>query len=316
MSRQPGSGEASAVRAEDSSGSVARVIGEWLRGLGRNPNGGKAGAPAEVKGLAEALDEQGRSPEDLSPAERLMLLNVLKLGDVRVGNVMVPRADIVAVEVSAPTDDLLKVFRDGFHTRIPVYRETLDDIAGFVHIKDVIQYWDRRDEFRLVDVLHKMLFVPPSMRVVDLLLQMREQTAHMAMVVDEYGGIDGLVTIEDLVEEIVGEIEDEHERAPGSPFTERPDGSLIADGRAPLEELEVRLGRELVPSEREEDIESVGGLLFSLVGRVPLRGEIIPHPSGMEFEVLDSDRRRVKRVRVAPVRASPAEARGTPDSGS
>jgi magnesium and cobalt transporter len=316
MSRRPESGEASAVCAEDDSGSVMQVIVEWLRGLGRNQNHENAGATAEVQKLAEALDEQIRLPENLSPVERLMLLNVLKLGDVRVGNVMVPRADIVAVEASVPLDELLKVFHDGFHTRIPVYRETLDDVAGFVHIKDVIQYWDRREAFQLGEVLRKILFVPPSMRVLDLFLQMREQTLHMAMVVDEYGGTDGLVTIEDLVEEIVGEIEGEHERVPGSPFTERADGSLIADGRALVEELEERLGRELVSEEREEDIESVGGLLFSLLGRVPFRGEIIPHPAGIEFEVLDSDGRRVKRVRVASVRAAPADAREAPSPGA
>jgi CBS domain containing-hemolysin-like protein len=153
------------------------------------------------------------------------------------------------------------------------------------------------------------------MRVVDLLLQMRIQRAHMAAVVDEYGGTDGLVTIEDLVEEIVGEIEDEHERAPGPMFAERPDGSLLADARAPVEELEERMGLELVPKDREEDIESVGGLLFSLVGRVPMRGEIISHPAGIEFEVLESDSRRVKRVRVKrPAGAGePAGAGGAPE---
>ena len=144
----------------------------------------------------------------------------------------------------------------------------------------------------------ELLFVPPSMRVVDLLMQMRLQRAHMAVVVDEYGGTDGLVTNQDLVEEIVGEIEDEHERAPGPMFVERPDSSLLADARASVEELEERMGVELVQGEREEAIESVGGLLFSLVGRVPLRGEIIMHPTGVEFEVLESDPRRVKRVRV------------------
>ena len=286
--------------APEPESSVAHSIGEWLRSLtGRN---GEITGPESIADLLE-----GELQQDLAPAERLMLLNILRIGEVRVSDVMVPRADIVAVEVTVMLPDLIGVLRDGFHSRVPVYRETLDEVLGFVHIKDLLQYWDKPAGFSLRSVVREALFVPASMRVVDLLLKMRVTRVHMAVVVDEFGGTDGLVTIEDLVEEIVGEIEDEHERAPGPLFTERPDGTIVADGRAPLDELEQRLGRELLPAEREEDADTLGGLLFSLVGRVPLRGELIAHPSGLEFEVLDSDARRVKRVRIGGIGRRPAE---------
>ena len=280
--------------------SVAHAIGEWLRSLtGRN------GEVAGPESIADLLEEEMQ--QDLAPVERLMLLNILRIGEVRVGDVMVPRADIVAVEATVDLPGLIQVLREGFHSRVPVYRETLDEVLGFVHIKDLLAYWDNPAGFSLRSVAREVLFVPTSMRVVDLLLKMRMTRVHMAVVVDEFGGTDGLVTIEDLVEEIVGEIEDEHERAPGPLFKERPDGTIVADGRASLNELEQRLGRELLPAEREEDADTLGGLLFSLVGRVPLRGELIAHPSGLEFEVLDSDPRRVKRVRIAGIGTRPAE---------
>ncbi|MDA1131725.1 MAG: hemolysin family protein [Proteobacteria bacterium] len=290
--------------ADDPAGgpeSVAQIVGDWFRRLGRQ----RQSESGDRDVLADALGAENESTADITPVERLMLLNVLRVGDTRVGNVMVPRADIIAVEIETGLAALIDVFRDGFHSRVPVYVETLDHLSGFVHVKDTLQFWRGEKEFRLRDHLRQLLFVPPSMRVVDLLLQMRMQRTHMAAVVDEYGGTDGLVTIEDLVEEIVGEIEDEHERAPGPMFTERPDGALLADGRAPVDELAVRLGVDLVSGDREEDIESVGGLIFSMVGRVPMRGEILTHPAGVEFEVLESDPRRVKRVRV---RRSPAAA--------
>ena len=289
---------ASSSDSADEGESVTQVIGDWLRGFGRSRNG-EAG---ERETLADALGEETRSGPELAPVERLMLRNILRLGDVRIGDVMVPRADIVGVDLGASFEDLMQVFRDGLHTRVPVYRGTLDDVAGFAHVKDTIQFSGGEKggkEFRLRDHVRTLLFVPPSMRVVDLFLQMRQQRVHMAVVVDEFGGTDGLVTIEDLVEEIVGEIEDEHEPDSAPVFTDRPDGSLVADARAPIRELEDRLGRELVPAEREEDIDTVGGLVFSLIGRVPRPGEMIPHPAGFEFEVLDSDARRVRRVRIA-----------------
>jgi CBS domain containing-hemolysin-like protein len=283
-------------RPEADAPSVAQTFADWLRGLA-----GRSTESERRENLAELLGEEGKVLENLAPGERLILLNVLKLGEVRVGDVMIPRADIVAVNEEIQLTELIKVFREGVHSRLPVYRANLDEVLGVVHIKDVFEFWDRAKRFNLRRIVREVLFVPASMLVVDLLLKMRLTRVHMAVVVDEYGGTDGLVTIEDLVEEIVGEIEGEHARAHGPMFTVRTDGSILAQGRAPVAELEERLGVPLVPEEREEDIETIGGLLVSLAGRVPLRGELIAHPTGLEFEVLDSDPRRVKRVRISGV---------------
>ena len=174
-------------------------------------------------------------------------------------------------------------------------REALEDVAGMVHIKDVLAWIGNRNVFKLSKLLRKVLFVAPSMRVLDLLLEMRLTRVHMALVVDEYGGIDGLVTIEDLVEEIVGEIEDEHEKEEGPVMIERPDGSIEASARTTIEDFEARFGEVVTPEEREEN-DTLGGLVFSLAGRVPLRGEVIRHAGGLEFEVLDADPRRVRRL--------------------
>ncbi|HAE00791.1 MAG TPA: magnesium/cobalt efflux protein, partial [Rhodospirillaceae bacterium] len=186
------------------------------------------------------------------------------------------------------------------HSRYPVHRDSLDDVLGMVHIKDVLAATtEPKENFSVRAVMRKVLFVAPSMRVLDLLLQMRMNRLHMALVVDEYGGIDGLVTIEDLVEEIVGEIEDEHDIDRGPKIEHKPDGTWIADARLDIEDLEKRLGPILTDEERQEDIDTVGGLVFTLAGRVPIRGELIPHEeSGLEFEVLEADPRRIKRVRL------------------
>ena len=283
-----------AEAAAEQQPSVAQTFGDWLRNLaGRGDDADET--------LADGLGEDARAFDNLTPGEKLILLNVLKLGEVRVGDVMVPRADIVAVGEDIRLPELIKLFRDGVHSRLPVYRASLDDVLGFVHIKDLLEFWDRAKTFNLRRIVREILFVPASMLVVDLLLKMRLTRVHLAIVVDEYGGSDGLVSIEDLVEEIVGEIEGEHARVQGPMFTVKADGSILAQGRAPVSDLEERLGVALVPEEHEEEIESVGGLLVSLAGRVPMRGELIAHPTGLEFEVLDSDPRRVKRVRIAGV---------------
>lgn len=293
MTRRLGRNESSNSEIAETE-SLTQIVGDWLRGLRRTKNEDAGGRES----LVDALEANSQSTEDLTPAERLMLLNVLHLGNVRVGTVMVPRADIVAIDINTDLAGLVEAFRDGYHTRIPVYRGTLDDLIGFAHIKNTLQFWQSNANFKLHEHLRELLFVPPSMRVVDLLMKMRLQRAHMAAVVDEYGGTDGLITINDLVEEIVGEIEDEYERAPGPMFVEQSDGSLLVDARSSLEELKERVGLELVNDGRGEDIESVGGLMFSLLGRVPMRGEVISHPSGLEFEVIEADPRRVKRVRL------------------
>jgi CBS domain containing-hemolysin-like protein len=270
--------------------------------------------------LEEIIDEikdverEEISGVPISSDERVMLSNILRLRHLTAYDVMVPRADIVAVDLETPLEELIDVMSRAGHSRLPVYRDTLDEVVGIVHIKDLLHHMRERKEtstFDLVDLVRRILVVAPSMRVLDLLLEMRLSRVHMALVVDEFGGIDGLVTIEDLVEEIVGEIEDEHDVAVGPKLIERPDGSLIADARTTIEEFEERVGPVLSDEEREEDIDTLGGLLFTLAGRVPDRGELVEHPpSGITFEVLEADPRRVKRLRVRNVtaRALPAAA--------
>jgi len=211
---------------------------------------------------------------------------------------MVPRVDIVALDIDQPFSEVVKCMVEHGHSRVPVYRETLDDVIGFIHVKDVLAPVADRRPAKLERLLRKVLYVAPSLPILDLLVQMRQARTHIAMVVDEFGGIDGLVTIEDLIEEIVGEIEDEHDVDDTPSLVERPDGTVTADARLPIETLEERYGTGLRHNGDQEDVDTLGGLVFTLAGRVPRRGEIIPHPSGIEFEVLDADPRRVRRLRV------------------
>ncbi len=278
---------------DDASGLIT-TIRDWLRGLGL----GRNGESNLRESLEELIDEHQQAVKPIDPEERLMLLNILDFGELRVDDVMVPRVDIVALEASVPLKGTVDLFRKAGHSRIPVYRETLDDVLGMVHIKDLLEFWGRDKPFSLTSIVRKVVFVPPSMSVLALLMQMRASRVHMALVVDEYGGIDGLVTIEDLVEEIVGDIHDEHDVVEGPLLVENPDGSYEADARAEVEELEQRIGIDLLPEDEDEDIDTLGGLVFSLLGRVPARGEVVRHPGGVEFEVLDADPRRIKRLRV------------------
>jgi CBS domain containing-hemolysin-like protein len=211
---------------------------------------------------------------------------------------MVPRADIVAVRNDISLADLVKLMTRDAHSRLPVYRESLDDVAGMVHVKDVLQFWGGDRSFKLDDILRKVLFVAPSMHVLDLLLEMRKQRVHMALVVDEYGGIDGLVTIEDVVEEIVGEIEDEHDVDDGPHLVALVDGTYVVDARLPIGEFEEKVGPILTEEQRGSDIDTVGGVVVTQAGRLPARGEVIQHPLGYEFEVLEADPRRLKRLKV------------------
>jgi magnesium and cobalt transporter len=255
--------------------------------------------------LAEAIEElieegEVEEPEEpISAEERNLLLNILKLRGRTADDIMVPRADIVAVPVDATLDDLVSLLVNEGHSRLPVYRETLDDVIGMVHMKDVLVHLARRDRpFDITRMLREVLFVAPSARLLGLLLEMRLKRVHMALVVDEFGGIDGLLTIEDVVEEIVGEIEDEHDVQEQPKLVDRPDGTVLADARATIEEFEERVGSVLSEAEREEDIDTLGGLVFSLAGRIPKRGEVVKHPSGLAFEVVDADSRRIKRLKV------------------
>jgi CBS domain containing-hemolysin-like protein len=299
-------------------------VADWLKALfGRAA--GEAGAPEANGG--------GRSDEGFAarPEAGPMMRNLLEFVDLRVEDVMVPRAELVAIDENASVHDLLRRFMEANHSRLPVYRETLDDPVGMVHIKDFLRWLAERGgehkphgpgsgradgngktfdatvalpEAELTTavkdtgILRPLLFVPPSMRAADLLLKMQSTRGHMAIVVDEYGGTDGLVTIEDLVEEIVGDIADEHDDDESELITRSEDGVFMADARAPIEDVEAVLGLSLLPEEREEDADSLGGLIVSMLGRVPVRGELLRHPAGIELEILEADPRRVKKIRI------------------
>jgi len=258
--------------------------------------------------VEELLEERGHRADDLrldvsasglDPHERILLGNVLRLRDKTAYDVMVPRADILAMPEDLTLDQAIKLIQREGHSRFPVYRGNLDDIVGMVHIKDVFAAVGRDPaSFSLKGILRKPLLVVPQIPVLDLLLQMRAQRIHMARVVDEYGGIDGLVTIEDLVETIVGDISDEHDEVTSPTIVERPDGMIEMDARTTVEAFEQKMGPILTEEERAADIDTVGGLVFTLAGRVPARGELISHGSGVEFRVLEADTRRIRRLRV------------------
>jgi len=286
---------------------VSSTVGTGLLrrfGLRRGPEQGVRESIAEL--VAEAAENAG--PEGphghggdtpgLDRQERALIANVLRLRGTTADDVMIPRADIIAMRLDVTLDQALAQLRLEGHSRLPVYREQLDEIEGMVHIKDVFSYVGDPAQFRLATLLRRPLMVAPQIPVLDLLLQMRQSRMHLALVVDEYGGIDGLVTIEDLVETIVGDIADEHDEVMGPMVTERADGTLDIDARLPTEEFERRIGFTLTDEEREADIDTVGGLVFGLAGRVPARGEVLRHPSGVEFRVLEADARRIRRLRV------------------
>jgi magnesium and cobalt transporter len=272
--------------------------------------------------IAELVQEAADAPqtpgvmEELDRHERALIANILRLRGTTADDVMVPRADIVAIAADLKLDQALQLIRTEGHSRLPVYGEQLDDILGMVHIKDVFAHSGGAETFSLRAILRRPLMVAPQISVLDLLLQMRQARMHLALVVDEYGGIDGLVTIEDLVETIVGDIADEHDEIEGPMLTERPDGTLDVNARMSVEDFEQRMGHVLTVSEREADIETVGGLVFTLAGRVPARGEVLSHPSGIEFRVLESDPRNIRRLRVRPPAKEGADKGGADKAGA
>ena len=303
----------------------------WLAGL--RTRLGLTGAQSLRDTLEAALKGQAAGHAAFTAEEREMLLRLLRFGALRVEDVMVPRADIIAIDEKDSVAQLLARFEEAEVSRIPLYRDTLDDPRGMVHIKDLMKWLmseaagaartsqeakmpasageattpgnltrglvslDLNRTIASTRTRRQVLYVPPSMPATNLLLRMQSTRIHMALVVDEYGGTDGLVTIEDLVEQIVGEIEDEHDEAEAEQITEDA-GGLIAAARTPVSELEQRLGIKLQTTEEAADVDTLGGLVFALVGRVPARGEVVRHSSGIELEVLDADPRRVKKLRV------------------
>src|SRR6516164_9122855 len=236
--------------------------------------------PRNGESLRETLDEMIEEPaaadgdQPLSGHERVLIGNILKVHDHTAADVMVPRVDIVALDIETPFAEVVECMVEQGHSRVPVYRETLDDVIGFIHVKDVLGPVAERHETKLGLLVRKVLFVAPSMPILDLLVQMRQARTHIAMVVDEFGGIDGLATIEDVIEEIVGDIEDEHDVDETPTLIARPDGSVIADARLPIETFEEQHGMALRHNGDHEEVDTLGGLVFTLAGRVPRRGEV------------------------------------------
>jgi len=277
------------------------------------------------KGLRENLENviethQAQNPQDdLGQETTSMMRNLITFSGLRVDDAMVPRADIIAIEDSATMRELLAKFNEANHSRLPVYRETLDDIAGMIHVKDFMRWMSLRGAksktnaknpginisakdlalpVKQSGIYREVLFVPPSMPAADLLLQMQASHIHMAIVIDEYGGSDGLISIEDLVEEIVGDISDEHDTDDEQLITRQDDNIYVADARVQISAVDDLLDVDLLSDEEEDEADTLGGLIFEMAGRVPARGEIIKHSSGLEFEILQSDARRVKRIRI------------------
>jgi CBS domain containing-hemolysin-like protein len=287
-------------------------------------------------GLRESLEGAIESHEAQNPGETVgreaksMMLNIIEFSSLRVDDVMVPRVDIVAIDEADTMQDLLEKFIDANHSRVPVYRETLDGVTGMIHVKDFLRWLvargakkrrttkteknEKAEQATLAGLSiaaatlatpvkqaglnREVLFVPPSMPATDLLVRMQASHTHLAIVIDEYGGTEGLVSIEDLVEVIVGDISDEHDTDENLEIKPVEDKIYAADGRIDLAELEALLAVDLLPEDEEEEADTLAGLIFKIAGRVPTRGEIIRHTSGLEFEILDSDPRRVKRVRI------------------
>ncbi|MTI08749.1 hemolysin family protein [Curvivirga aplysinae] len=256
--------------------------------------------------ILDEIDDQDMPGTSLGAGAKEILENIIKAGDATAEDVMVPRADIDSIEDNTPLLDVISMMVEMPHSRYPIYHDTPDHVIGMVHIKDVLRVLKERSEtgkmdtdFSLSSIRREVMFVAPSIRVLDLLVEMRESRRHMALIVDEYGGVDGLITIEDLVEEIVGDIVDEHDEEDTSQLTLMPDGSYRVEARFEIEDFEEKIGKFLNDEERDEDIDTMGGFIFNLLGRVPTRGELVHHPeSGLEFEITDADPRRIKRMRI------------------
>jgi len=245
------------------------------------------------------IEELKDSDEDMMIVEsqKTFITNVINTRDMKVSDVMVPRADITAIELEASPEDLKNLFEQHQFSRIPVYDGSLDHVKGIIHIKDILTRMLSGTPYKLAELVREVMIVSPSLPVMDMFVMMREEKKHMALVVDEHGGIDGLVTINDVIEAIVGDLEDEFDNEEQPQIIERPDGSLVADGRMDIEDFEDRYGAILNTEERE-DVETLGGLATHIAGRLPKRGETFKHGSGMVLEVVDADSRRVKRLRL------------------
>jgi len=248
--------------------------------------------------LETVLDNRSNITDGISKQERIMLMNILKIDKILARDIMIPRAEIIALDESISFEEAIKIFVDGAHSRIPIYHEQLDNITGMLHIKDLVKYQIENDiKSNFIDAIKKeILHIPPSMPALDLLIKMQLTRLHMGVVIDEYGGVDGLITIEDVIEEITGEIEDEHDARDISMLIKLGTNTFESNARLPIEELEKISQVKLLKD--EDDADTIGGLVASIAGRVPQRGEIIKHDSGIVFTILDADPRRIKTIKI------------------
>jgi magnesium and cobalt transporter len=298
------------ARPEQESPGLIEGIVRRLRALGggrEHDSGGLRDALAELIDDAEAEDKQ-----PLGAKARELLLNALSFGELRVDDVMVPRADIRGVAAGASLAEIVRQMRTTGHSRLLVYRGSLDDVLGSVTVKDLLVFWGDGAGYDLEKLTRPVLIVPPSMRVLDLLVEMRDKHTQMAAVVDEFGGTDGLVTLEDLVSEIIGELRDEHDQHKAPQLIENADGTVDADARIWLDDLEKAFGVRLLGEEERDEADTLGGLIFNLLDRVPAKGEVVTHPSGLELEVLEADPRRIKRVRIHRPQGGDDQSRSAP----
>ena len=250
--------------------------------------------------IETVLDSDLKGTEGISKHERLMLLNILKIDGIRSSDIMIPRADIGAVELNDSFEKVLEVFIKEAHSRVPIYEKNLDNIIGMIHIKDLVNYQNQKktETNFLQNLKREILEIPPSMPVLDLLLKMQLTRLHMGIVIDEYGCTDGLVTIEDVIEEITGEIEDEHDEKNLPMLIKSSLNTFEASARIEIDELQKVTNVEFLNSYDNDDVDTLGGLIFSITGRVPQRGEIIKHTSGTTFEIKDADPMKIKSVKV------------------
>jgi len=261
---------------------------------------GKAPATSLKDEIKEAIDTYTQeSGDELEAKEQDILHNVVEFREVRCQDVMIPRKEIIAISINENIENIKNTVADKEHTRMPVYRDNMDNILGFIHIKDIIPYLDGKQKFKVADILREVIFAAPTMKAAKLLTKMQSKRTHIAIVVDEYGGTDGLVTIEDVLEEIVGEIDDEHDGIGSAKIIKIDKHTYAADAKTEIELVEQEFGLKL--KEKDDDYDTIGGLIYTQIGKVPDTGEVIWHKSGLGFEITDADERLIKRIRIKTV---------------
>nr|WP_259795860.1 hemolysin family protein [Aliiroseovarius crassostreae] len=300
-------GESHMDEGQDGSSNAAQSAQDKDGSEGAEPRSARSGFFSRVFGALSPSDEAREAPVQattpVNGAPQLTVPSMVNLRRMRVEDVAIPKSEIVSVPVDIDKSELVEVFRDSGLTRLPVFEGTLDTPIGLVHLKDFalnhgFNGATGQDSYDLKAQLRPLLYAPPSMPIGVLLQKMQTERIHMALVIDEYGGVDGLLTIEDLIEQVVGEIEDEHDTEETALWSEEKPGCYLVEAKAPLEEFEAEIGLPLHDDQEDEEIDTLGGLVFLLSGHVPTRGEVIQHPAGPEFEVVDADPRRIKRLRV------------------